>query len=121
MQTENAIEEAALQAIRAARRDGATKYGPDSWMGESVWNQLDHINALLGNVRQGNEEEDHLGHLLCRAAIAVALRIAERPLLDGKCNNPDCEHEGSCCGPQGEHHSPLYEASPMAVRTETRN
>lgn len=75
METENTIEVAALMAIRSARADGAHKYGPDSWRDESIRNQLDHINAHLGNVRQGLDDEDHLAHLLCRAAIAAALRL----------------------------------------------
>jgi hypothetical protein len=66
---------AANRAISKALADGDKqgKHAPGSWMSENMSNQLNHIQAHIMDYRMGDAAEDHLGHIVCRAAIAFAL------------------------------------------------
>lgn len=39
--------------------------------------------------------------------------LYDRGALPDGCMNPECDHEGPCCGPGGEHHPALLDGEPM--------
>jgi hypothetical protein len=77
---------AAECAIKAALRDGdrGGKHLPGSWMNETVHEQFRHIEVHIAQYQieapspyprpqqsGRGAEEDHLGHIVCRAVIAA--------------------------------------------------
>ncbi|HKD77360.1 MAG TPA: dATP/dGTP diphosphohydrolase domain-containing protein [Ktedonobacterales bacterium] len=66
----------AIEALDDALRDGdrGGKHPPGSWRSGTAEEQMQHIAAHLYAYYHGDRSEDHLGHILCRAAIAIALR-----------------------------------------------
>jgi|SRR6516162_6831119 hypothetical protein len=64
---------AAVDAVVIALLDGDGKHGPGSWMGETIENQLRHIENHIVNYELGAGDENHLANIVCRAAIAFAL------------------------------------------------
>jgi len=60
-------------AIHTAMRDGDNKHDPGEWMTQTVEEQIKHIEGHIMQYQMGDRSEDHLAHLLCRAAIACAL------------------------------------------------
>ena len=87
-----ALLHAAACAINDAIRDGDGdgKHEAGSWMSETIEHQLKHIEAHITAVQCGDRNEDHLAHLVFRAAIAFALRQRGSgdsdvpPFLEGK-------------------------------------
>jgi hypothetical protein len=73
---------APMTAVRNALRDG-DRGGkePGSWRGETVEDQLKHIERHVTQYQCGDRNEDHLSHIVCRAAIAFALRSLSPPPL----------------------------------------
>jgi hypothetical protein len=91
-----ALRAVAQHAILSALKDGdkGGKHPPGSWRKESVPEQLYHIDAhvknhciefLLAHVngRAAVSDEDHLTHILCRAAISIALDSRPREKSNG--------------------------------------
>ena len=64
------------RAISRALADGDrnAKHAPGSWIKETMDEQLKHIEAHITQYECGDRNEDHLAHIVCRAAIAFALR-----------------------------------------------
>jgi len=78
-----ALLSAAESALIAALHEGNGKHPPGSWRAETVDEQLKHIEAHVTAYQCGERSEDHLAHILCRAAIAVAQALAgDVPPLD---------------------------------------
>ena len=71
-----AVINAAVCALNDALRDGdrGGKHPPGSWKAETVEEQLKHVEAHVTAYQCGDRSEDHLSRIVCRAAIAVALR-----------------------------------------------
>lgn len=74
----NHIVDAAVEAIRVARRVGVPKYGPSSWRDVSEREHLLHASEhitwwLIGSGSDKSSGEDHLSHAICRLAMAKAL------------------------------------------------
>ena len=74
-----AVLTAAAEAISSGLRDGKVsgKHAAGSYRLESIEHQLRHIEAHITAHQCGDRSEDHLAHIVCRAAFAVALRIQE--------------------------------------------
>ncbi|MET0786251.1 MAG: dATP/dGTP diphosphohydrolase domain-containing protein [Paenisporosarcina sp.] len=56
---------------------GAIKYGEDNWRKIPI---NDHLNHLLMHVYaylSGDETDDHLSHILCRATFALGVKLQE--------------------------------------------
>jgi hypothetical protein len=65
---------AAAFAIGAALEDGKRAGNqPGTWLNETVDEELEHIGAHIEDWRDGKRDEDHLAHMVCRAAMAYAL------------------------------------------------
>jgi hypothetical protein len=56
---------------------GAKKYAPDNWRGIALHDHLNHVAVHLYAYLSGDTSDDHLGHMLCRAAMAVETAEAE--------------------------------------------
>src|SRR5438105_8346039 len=67
---------AAACAVNNALCDGhrGGKPSAGSWRDETIDNQLKHIERHITAFQCGDQNEDHLAHIVCRAAIAMALR-----------------------------------------------
>jgi hypothetical protein len=50
---------------------GANKYGDDNWHGIPLKAHLNHLIRHAIEYLAGDKSEDHLGHVLCRAAMAI--------------------------------------------------
>ncbi len=67
----------ALLHVGAILQEGAAKYGEKNWVGIPV---VQHLNKMLIHAAAflaGDTQDDHIGHLCCRAQMAL-----ERFLLD---------------------------------------
>jgi hypothetical protein len=60
-------------ALERALGDGDADHPVGSWMQVSIEEHLKHIDAHLTAWQCGDRSEDHLSHILCRAAAACAL------------------------------------------------
>jgi hypothetical protein len=61
---------------------GKERYAKDNWRLISVESHLNHLLNHINAYLAGDTQDDHLGHALCRAHMAVAK--AERPNFYGE-------------------------------------
>jgi hypothetical protein len=59
---------------------GGPNHAPGSRMDETVGEQLKHIETHITQYQCGDRNEDHLAHIIWRAAIAVALKERLKPV-----------------------------------------
>jgi hypothetical protein len=69
-----ALLTAAAGTLNDALADGDGKHRAGSRLIETVEEQLRHIEAHITAYQYGDQNEDHLSRIICRAAIACALR-----------------------------------------------
>jgi hypothetical protein len=69
--------QAAIAAMARATRDGERGGKSGTWVTETIEHQLRRIGAHITAYQCGDRNEDHLSHILCRAAIACALHDRE--------------------------------------------
>lgn len=55
---------------------GAAKYGVDNWRGIPIRDHVNHALVHLYAYLSGDTQDNHLGHALCRAAMAQELHLA---------------------------------------------
>ena len=61
---------------------GSKKYSDNNWHGIPLHSHLNHLVRHVYKYLAGDKSEDHLGHVLCRAAMAVWAQeqhLGERP------------------------------------------
>lgn len=56
---------------------GAEKYGENNWRKIVVADHLNHLIAHAYAFLAGDESDDHLSHVMCRAMFAQGVEIAE--------------------------------------------
>jgi hypothetical protein len=56
---------------------GAIKYGIGNWRGLPVEDHINHLLAHAFAYLAGDESDDHLSHILCRATFAQAVALEE--------------------------------------------
>ena len=61
---------------------GAAKYAADNWRLIPVEEHLNHLLTHINAHMAGDTQDDHLGHALCRAHMALAKHL--RPEFLGK-------------------------------------
>ena len=63
----------AMFALAHVVAEGAKRYEKDNWRKISVADHLNHALQHIYAYMAGDEQDDHLGHALCRLAFAVEL------------------------------------------------
>ncbi len=71
MTTVNDLYPALARVARVLRANDG-RHGR-SWRHQSITEHLEHAVARLAAWRAGDQNEDHLGHALCRLAFAATL------------------------------------------------
>lgn len=59
---------------------GAKKYGANNWRGITVEDHLNHLIAHAYAWLSGDQSDDHLSHVMCRATFAQAVDIQGGPV-----------------------------------------
>lgn len=57
--------------------EGARKYGENNWRGIPVEDHLNHMIAHAYAYLSGDDSDDHLSHVMCRAMFAQACQITD--------------------------------------------
>lgn len=61
----------AMRRLARVLAYGARKYSDNNWHGIPTKSHLNHLIRHVIEYMSGDTSEDHLGHVLCRAAMAV--------------------------------------------------
>lgn len=61
----------ALVRLAQVFEEGAQKYSPGNWKKIPGYQHLNHALEHLAMLELGRDDEDHLGHALCRISMAV--------------------------------------------------
>lgn len=62
--------------------EGAEKYGEDNWRSISIRDHLNHMIIHAYAYLAGDESDEHLSHIMCRAMFAQAVEIQEKEMED---------------------------------------
>ena len=73
------IDAPAMLVLAGILHQGCAKYGDDNWRGISVKAHLNHVIMHAMAYLAGDAQDDHLGHLLCRAMMALATALRGGP------------------------------------------
>lgn len=71
------IDREALFALAEVLQYGATRYAPDNWRKISSADHFNHMMIHAMAHQQGDKQDDHLGHMFCRAMMFYATAKAE--------------------------------------------
>lgn len=69
------IDAKALFEMAKVLDHGAKKYGEDNWRLIPVQEHLNHLLMHTYAYLAGDESDDHLSHILCRATFALGVKI----------------------------------------------
>jgi len=72
------LDARALMAAAQVLHTGAEKYGAGNWRDLPIRDHLNHLLAHTFAYLAGDDQDDHLSHVLCRALFALGCE------LDGK-------------------------------------
>jgi hypothetical protein len=94
------LSDQAANATLGAPADGnrGGKHPAGAWRGESIDEQITHIQQHIAAPQRGVLNEDHLTHIVCRAAIAMALQ--EREASSPSVIPTEAEGSRAVCGAQ---------------------
>lgn len=67
------IDGLAMAEMAKVLKDGAEKYGIDNWRGIDLSSHLNHLLMHTFAYLAGDDSDNHLAHILCRATFAVAV------------------------------------------------
>lgn len=67
------IDPHAMAAMAKVLKDGAEKYGANNWRLIDVNSHLNHLLMHTFAYLAGDDSDDHLSHILCRATFAVGV------------------------------------------------
>jgi hypothetical protein len=81
------LDPQALMAAAKVLRAGAEKYGAGNWRDLPIRFHLNHLLAHTYAYLAGDDQDEHLSHVLCRALFALGCE------LDGKKLTPEREME----------------------------
>lgn len=86
---ETLLVKAATIAIRRALDDGERSgKSPGAWLDEAVTQQLRRAEAhIVAQLCNQNTAEDHLAHIICRAAMSYALTNVDELKNAGRVDN----------------------------------
>ena len=69
------IDGPALFAMAGVLHTGAEKYGENNWRGIDVPDHLNHLIMHAYAYLAGDDSDDHLSHIMCRAMFAQAVAL----------------------------------------------
>lgn len=69
------IDAKALFEMAKVLHEGAEKYGVDNWRLIPVEDHLNHLLMHTFAFLSGDETDDHLSHILCRATFALGVKL----------------------------------------------
>jgi hypothetical protein len=67
----------AMFAMARVLHTGAVKYGENNWRKIGIEDHLNHLIAHAYAYLSGDQSDDHLSHVMCRAMFAQGVEIAE--------------------------------------------
>jgi hypothetical protein len=71
------IDGAALFKMAAVLHEGAETYGENNWRNIPVKDHLNHLIMHAYAYLAGDDSDDHLSHIMCRATFAQGVAIGE--------------------------------------------
>lgn len=71
------IDGPALFNMAKVLKEGADKYGENNWRKIPVEDHLNHLIMHAYAYLAGDQSDEHLSHIMCRATFAQAVHIAE--------------------------------------------
>ncbi len=74
----------ALFSLAKVFEYGADKYELNNWHKIPRHDHINHLEAHLQAYKAGDESDDHINHMLCRAVMAVAMPEDNFPYGDKK-------------------------------------
>lgn len=74
----------AQERVAQILETGAKKYGDNNWMNIPMIEHLNHVAFHIVKHLQGDDSEDHLGNMTCRAMFALDLYIREEAEKNGR-------------------------------------
>jgi hypothetical protein len=69
------IDAKAMFAMAGVLHEGAEKYGEDNWRKIDIKDHLNHLLMHTFAYLAGDESDDHLSHILCRATFALGVQL----------------------------------------------
>ena len=72
------IDGPALFAMAAVLHEGAEKYGDNNWRKIDIPDHLNHLIMHAYAYLAGDQTDDHLSHIMCRAMFAQAVHISDK-------------------------------------------
>ena len=72
------IDPKAIETLAEVLSYGAEKYGDENWHGIPLKSHLNHLVRHVYKFLEGDTGEDHLGHVFCRAMMAIWARNNEK-------------------------------------------
>lgn len=70
------IDGRAMFEMAKVLHEGAEKYGADNWRLIGISDHLNHLLMHAYAYMSGDQSDDHLSHILCRATFAVGVQQA---------------------------------------------
>ena len=67
----------AMFAMAAVLHEGAEKYGEDNWRNIDINDHLNHLLMHTFAYLKGDDSDDHLSHIMCRAMFAQGVELQE--------------------------------------------
>lgn len=67
------IDGRAMRRLAEVLYEGSLRYGDTNWRLVTPCEHLNHLEGHIADYKAGLTGEDHLGHILCRAMMLVAV------------------------------------------------
>lgn len=71
------IDAKALFSMAKVLKEGADKYGAENWRLIPIKDHLNHLIMHAYAYLAGDESDEHLSHIMCRATFAQGVKLAE--------------------------------------------
>jgi hypothetical protein len=71
------LDPKAMFEMTRVLEEGAKKYGEDNWRGIDIRDHLNHMIIHAYAYLAGDQSDEHLSHIMCRAMFAQAVALQE--------------------------------------------
>lgn len=72
------LDPVAMFEMTKVLAEGAVKYGDDNWRGVDIKDHLNHLIIHAYAYLAGDQSDEHLSHIMCRAMFAQAVALQDR-------------------------------------------